>query len=56
MIYHFGYLIAPHSLTLYRKHKSRENAETKEDNAKNECVQLEDNPADGEVNIYKESQ
>ena len=52
----FGNLIAPHSPTLYRKHKIRENAETKEDNAKNECLQLEDNPAYGEVNIYEEIQ
>ena len=56
MIIQFFNLTAPRSLPLYRKHKIRKNVETKDDNAKNECVQLEDNPAYGEVNIYEEIQ
>ena len=38
----------------YRRHKIGGDTEVKEESNNHECIQLEDNPAYGGVNIYEE--
>ena len=38
----------------YRRHKTGDDTEVKEESNYHECFQLEDNPAYGGVNIYEE--